>query len=406
MKIIGKISSWMLLALFALSPTTEITCAGALPNIAKNFWIDDSTAQMLSSIYFAGFAIGIFSLGRVSDVIGRRPIVLSGLFLYIVVTIASFFAKTIETLMLLRFLQAFGASVGSVIAQAMARDCYQGRELSYVYASLSMGLAFFPSLGSAVSGYILEYYGWRYIFVFLTIISCLVLLLALRYVPETNPYIGVSRNNKYFRVLKIVINDKIVLLYAVIVGSFNGINLGFYIEAPFIFINQIGLSPSLYGKLALLLSAASFGGSLMTRWLTSKFVDTRKIMRSGLNLSLIGCSLLVLSSFIMQYVTSKIVAILLIFMPMMLQLIGHSFLVPMSLRYALEDYSKVTGTAGSVFGLLYYMLVAMISFVISKLHSDTIVKFTLLFFTLSLSCNIAFYLIQKWHPLRKRYEFL
>ncbi|CEO17908.1 multidrug resistance protein D [Rickettsia monacensis] len=56
-------------------------------------------------------------------------------------------------LMIARFVQAFGVSVGSVIGQAMARDSYQGSELSYVYASLSPWLLFIPFLGSSIGGY-------------------------------------------------------------------------------------------------------------------------------------------------------------------------------------------------------------------------------------------------------------
>ncbi len=55
--------------------------------------------------------------------------------------------------MIARSVQAFGVSVGSVIGRAMARDSYQGLELSYVYASLSPWLLFTPSLGSSIGGY-------------------------------------------------------------------------------------------------------------------------------------------------------------------------------------------------------------------------------------------------------------
>lgn len=405
MKIIGKVSIRLLLCLFALSLTTETTCSAALPAIAKHFNIKGGIAQTLSSIYFLGFALGIFSLGRVSDVFGRRPVVLAGIILYIISSIISIFVDNIEALMVMRFLQAFGASVGSVIAQAMARDSYQGHRLSYVYSSLAMGLAFLPSLGSLAGGYIVEYFGWRYVFVFLSSSSLLILLVCLKYLPETNGYIGSARNNKYLRILKIVVMDKIVLLYALIIGSFNGIMFGFYLEAPFIFINKLGISPSIYGKLAIMLSLANLTGSIINRKLNKIYVDTKKIMISGLILSLLGCTILVISSFLfMEHYHQKLL-VPIIFIPMIMQMIGHSLLIPMILRYALEDYSRVSGTAGSIFGSLYYSIVAIISFIISTLHGETITNFTLLFFFLSMISSISFYLIQKWQPIKKKYEF-
>ncbi|CAG2175416.1 unnamed protein product, partial [Oppiella nova] len=81
-----------------------------------------------------GFAFGILSLGRFSDIWGRRPIILFGLLIYIISSISSIFVINIKMLMILRFCQAFGASVGSVIGQAMARDSYQGSQ-NYDYSS-------------------------------------------------------------------------------------------------------------------------------------------------------------------------------------------------------------------------------------------------------------------------------
>lgn len=405
MKIIGQVKLWMLLCLFGLSQATETACSAALPNIAKSFKVDGNYAQLNSSMYFIGFAVGILSLGRVSDIFGRRPIILTGLTIYIAASVASIFATDINILITLRFCQAFGASVGSVIGQAMARDSYKGSELSYIYASLSMGLALIPSIGSTMGGYIVEYFGWRYIFLTLSIISSILLMLYAKLLPETNPYIGLSRNNRYLSVLKVVIRDKIVLLYAFIIGSFNGMAFGFYMEAPFIFIDKIGMAPSSYGKLAFLLTIANVFGSLSNRYMVRKHVDSKKIMTGGLASSLIGCTLLMIFSYTLKYDANKYLITAAIFIPMMMHIVGHSFLLPLSLRYALEDYSKVTGTAGSVFGFLYYILVAVISYAVSKLHNNAVINFTVLFFTLSLLSSISFYLILKWQPLKKKYEF-
>lgn len=405
MKIIAQVPLWILLCLFALSHTTETVFTAALPEIANYFHIHGGVAQIASSIYFVGFALGIFLLGRVSDIFGRRPVVLGGIILYLVSIISSVFVSDIQTLMALRFTAAFGASVGSVVGQAMARDSYEGAMLSYVYASISMWLALAPSLGSATGGYIVEYLGWRYIFVFLSAVSSLLLLLYIKYLPETNPYTGRDQQHKYSTVIKVVIKDRIVLLYAFIIGSFNGMAFGFYMEAPFIFINKIGMSPSEYGHLAFLLSVSMAVGSFNSRYLVNKHVSGVKIMVIGLALSIIGCSLLVIASYIMLDQATKYFIIFIIFTPMILHMIGHGLLIPMTLRYALEDYAKVTGTAGSVFGGLYYLLVALISFTVSKLHSDNITQFSILLLILSSCCSLSFYLIQRFNLNRQTYRF-
>lgn len=297
--------------------------------------------------------------------------------------------------MLARFVQAFGVSVGSVIGQAMARDSYQGSELSYVYASLSPWLLFIPSLGSSMGGYIIEYSSWHYTFVFFSLTGTVLLILYYKILPETNPYINFSQTSKYFKVLKVVIRDKSLWLYAFIIGAFNGIYYGFYIEAPFIFIDKMKVAPSFYGKLAFLLSFAGiFGGFLGGYLIKKRHVHDQKVMILGLIFSVIGCSLLVIDALILQdKEVGQNIAVIMIFAPMMLHMVGHNLLIPMTLRYALEDYAKVTGTAGSVFGAIYYVLIAAVTFLVSKLHSDTIGNFALLFLVLSVSSAAAFYYI-------------
>ncbi|WP_342169890.1 Bcr/CflA family efflux MFS transporter [Rickettsia endosymbiont of Seladonia tumulorum] len=395
MKIIAKIPAWMLLCLFTLSPITETIYTSGLPSITEYFNTDGSTTQITSSLYYLGFALGILTLGRLSDIYGRRPVVLFGLCIYAISSIISIFAPNIETLMLARFVQAFGVSVGSVIGQAMARDSYQGSELSYVYASLSPWLLFIPSLGSSMGGYIIEYSSWHYTFVFFSLTGTVLLILYYKILPETNPYINFSQTSKYFKVLKVVIRDKSLWLYAFIIGAFNGIYYGFYIEAPFIFIDKMKVAPSFYGKLAFLLSFAGiFGGFLGGYLIKKRHVHDQKVMILGLIFSVIGCSLLVIDALILQdKEVDQNIAVIMIFAPMMLHMVGHNLLIPMTLRYALEDYAKVTGTAGSVFGAIYYVLIAAVTFLVSKLHSDTIGNFALLFLVLSVSSAAAFYYI-------------
>lgn len=277
----------------------------------------------------------------------------------------------------------------------MARDSYQGSELSYVYASLSPWLLFIPSLGSSIGGYIIEYSSWHYTFVFFSLTGTVLLTLYCKILPETNPYINFSQTSKYFEVLKVVIRDKSLWLYAFIIGAFNGIYYGFYIEAPFIFIDKMKVAPSFYGKLAFLLSFAGiFGGFLGGYLIKKRHVHDQKVMILGLIFSVIGCSLLAIDALILQdKEVGQNIAVIMIFVPMMLHMVGHNLLIPMTLRYALEDYAKVTGAAGSVFGAIYYVLIAAVTFLVSKLHSDTIGNFALLFLVLSVSSAAAFYYI-------------
>ena len=378
MKIIAKVPPVLLYCLISLSTLTETVYSAALPIIAKQLNTDGSVAQLSTTAYFIGFALGIFTLGRASDLLGRKPIIIFGISFYIITTYIISRSTSIEMFIFFRFAQAYGASVGSVIAQAMARDSYKGWELSYIFASISIIMAFVPTIGSAMGGYIIEYdNNWQHIFYFLVTLASILLIIYVKYLPETNAYVGSAKNNRFFTVLKVALKDKTLLTYAYIVGVYNGVCCGFYIQAPFIFIDRLEMSPSSYGKLFLVLSAATLSGGLISRILIRKFVSTVKVRVAGFILSSIGCILLLIGSQINT--DEKTYVILLVFVPMAIHLMGHAMVVPMLLRHALEDYHKVTGAAGSIFGALYYLITAAVSFMISTLHSNTINNFAYLY---------------------------
>jgi Bcr/CflA subfamily drug resistance transporter len=283
---------------------------------------------------------------------------------------------------LFRFFQAYGASVGSVIGQAMARDSYRGWELSYIYASVAMIMSFVPTIGSALGGYIVEYTSWQVVFRFLSVLAILMFAIYSRFLPETNTNIGTSSSIGFLSVLSTAIRDKILLSYAAIIGLFNGIIFGFYIQAPFIFIERLHIQPSYYGQLFLLLSVATLSGSLYVRYMLKKMSSAQKIRKIGFMFSGAGCILLVLLTSIIDRDADVYTMSLIIFLPMMLHLFGHSLIIPMILRDSLEDYREVTGTAGSILGSLYYGITAFICFIISIIHNHYINNFSYLFITL------------------------
>lgn len=397
MKVIGQIKPILLYFLISLSTLTETVYSAALPEIADALKTEGGIAQLSTTAYYIGFAFGIFTLGRVSDIYGRRPVVLFGISFYIISTFLISLSTNIEFFITMRVFQAYGASVGSVIAQSMARDSYKGWELSYIYASVSMIMSVVPSIGSAIGGYIVEYYGhWKYVFRFLIILSGTLLLIYIKFLPETNPHIGEGRNNRFYYVLKTALKDKILLSFAFMVGAYNGVCFGFYIQAPFIFIDRLNMPPSDYGKLFLILSVANLMGGLLCKYLIKRFVNIYRIKAIGLCFSTIGCVGLLLGAYLVRPSSSLIFATLMIFVPMAIHLMGHALVVPMLLRNALEDYMKVKGAAGSIFGSLYYMITAAVSFLISSFHSDTINNYAYLYATLLSICILLYYFTNKW----------
>lgn len=96
---------------------------------------------------------------------------LTGLIVYGIGTLACANVASVEAFLAWRFLQAFGASVGSVITQTILRDSYDGAERTKLFSVMSGALAFSPAIGPLLGGFISEFLGWRANFWVLAILA-------------------------------------------------------------------------------------------------------------------------------------------------------------------------------------------------------------------------------------------
>ena len=393
-KNVGPVPLWLLLCLFGLSHATERVCSPALPEIARALGVGSNLVQLSSSVYFVGFSLGILIIGRLSDFTGRRPLIFMGIALYCIASIMCSFSTNIYMLLICRFIQAFGISVGSVLSQAMARDSFDGLSLANVYASVAISLAFIPSVGLIMGGYIVQYIGWSANFGLLAIASVILLVLCSYYLPETSKHIGSARQFSYMRVLTKVIADKKVMLYALIVGSVSGMTIGFYVEAPFIFIEYLKLTPSEYGLLGFGVAGANLLGGLINKYFIRNLWDSYDVIKYGVILSLVACFMMFFGSFFLDATSSRFMVIVVVVVPTMMHAIGHTFAVPHILHFALVDYKHISGSVGAIFGACYYFIVAVVNYIISSIHGYGILAFTTLFLALAITTAVAFLMVR------------
>lgn len=385
---------WLIMLLAGLPHLSESVYAPSLPDIANALSVPHAMAEYTLTVYLFGFALGTLFWGRVSDYTGRRPSVLLGLVFYMLGCFGCYTSTTITMLMGSRLLQAFGGSVGSVLAQAILRDVFRGRTLSRMYALLGMSVSFFPALGPAVGGVIADLLGWRAIFMLLVL--CAILLLAILFVrlPETHP-VADKCAASFVGVLRRFVVDPKVLGLGILVASCNGIGFCYFAEGSFCFINVLGFTAGQFGLTFVGVAIAAVLGGMLSRKLLKKYA-TFEVLSIGVWVAIIVNTLFSLL-IILHYVgiPFNVYVLMAIFMfGQMANVFSKSLITGNALSLALRSYQGCTGTASSLFGFYYYCLTSLITLGMGMLHNHTLLPMPLYFLAISLGMLFVTYIVR------------
>ena len=158
----------------------------ALPEIGQELSPNAlNQAQMILTSFVFGMGIGTFFTGPVSDTIGRKPVMIGGAVVYSLAAIWAFYAQSLEMVLLARLIQGIGAAGPRVVALAMIRDLYAGRDMAKITSFVMLTFSLVPALAPTLGYFIIAGFGWRSIFLAFVLFSiCTSLWLGLRQ-PET-----------------------------------------------------------------------------------------------------------------------------------------------------------------------------------------------------------------------------
>lgn len=382
----------LLLFLVGLPMFSETLYTPALPSIAQDLQVESKMVEHTFSIYLLGFTMGILIWGKLSDKYGRRPCALIGLIIYTIGTLGCLFSNSIYILLVSRLIQSIGASVGSVLSQAITRDVFRGNTLRMVYTSIGTSMMIFPAIGPILGGYIVEYISWKFGFLVLTTYGILLFIAFLIKLPETHrPYKRVPA--KMFTVLNRMIKNKKVIHCALVVGTCNGIGFSFYAEGPFYLISKLGLSPSYYG-----ISFCLYAGIAFLSGTISKIMQKKKHHDFLLKLAfcfLFSVGIFFLSSMsigiLFKFSNNWLIGITILSISMFYA--TQAVAMPLTLASALTEFRNVSGIASSWLGFGYNSIITLAVFIMANIHNDNLLTMPCYFLFLSILPLLSFHFI-------------
>ena len=174
-------------ALSAFGPLSMDMYLPGLPSMARDLSAPAWAAQLTITTSMLGLAGGQLVAGPISDALGRRRPLLTGVAAYMVASLLCAVAPTIWLLLAFRLVQGIAGAAGIVIARAIVRDLHTGVAAARFFALLMLVGGLAPILAPLVGGALLHVTDWRGIFVVLAGIGAVLLLAAWAMLAETLP---------------------------------------------------------------------------------------------------------------------------------------------------------------------------------------------------------------------------
>ena len=164
-KYLGNAGTLVFLALIsAFPPLSTDLYIPAMPQMVEALATSHSKVNMTLSMFFIFYAGGLLFWGPLSEKFGRKPILLTGLGIYFVSSILCAFSLNVEQLIVSRMLQAFGGSAATVVATAIVKDLYDGRERERIMATIMSMVIIAPMVAPIIGAFLLKIASWRMVF--------------------------------------------------------------------------------------------------------------------------------------------------------------------------------------------------------------------------------------------------
>ena len=337
-----------------------------LPAIRQGFLADTAEAQATLSVFLLGFAVSQLIYGPLSDRFGRRPLVIAGMAIYALASLACAWADSIALLVAARFCQALGACAGPVLARAVVRDLYERREAARILAYMASAMALIPALAPILGGWLGAHFGWRFIFDLIALFAVLLLAWSAWHLVETNDRRRPDALNPaiLFTTYLDFFKSRPFLAFTLANAFVYGAMFAFISGSSFVLIEGLGLSPQNYG----ICFGAVVVGYVLGAWGAGRLgpqIGLERSLRIGAGFSFLAGLLLLAGYFLSGPSVATLVP------PMILQFIGAGLVMPNSVAGAIAPFPDRAGSASAMLGFVQMVAAAASGALVGLLHDGT-----------------------------------
>lgn len=313
----------------------------SLPNMAAYFQADYALLQLSISVYLA-FSAGLqLVIGPVSDRYGRRRVLLVGMGVFVLASIGTILAPTVEVFLFFRMLQA-GIAVGMALSRAIVRDMVPEDQAASMIGYVTLGMSIVPMIGPIVGGMLDEAFGWQASFLMLTLLGAAVMLLTWRDLGETTvnrPASFAAQVREYPELL----TSPRFWGYVLSTAFASGIFFAYLGGAPFVGTVIYDLSPSQLGFM-FGITGAGYG--------LGNYLSGRYSTRMGVIRMIVIGNVVMAVGIVFQWMALFSTSALMFFLPFLIVGTGNGLVLPNSNAGMVSVRPHLAGTASGLGGAI------------------------------------------------------
>lgn len=177
----------MLVLLVAVGQMAQTIYIPAIADMAVALNVREGAVQSVMAAYLLTYGISQLFYGPLSDRIGRRPVILVGMSIFMLATLVAMTTHSLPVLIAASAMQGMGTGVGGVMARTLPRDLYEGAQLRHANSLLNMGILVSPLIAPLLGGILDTLWSWRACYAFLLVLCAGVTFSMAKWMPETRP---------------------------------------------------------------------------------------------------------------------------------------------------------------------------------------------------------------------------
>ncbi len=350
----GAVSLLLAMVLLGVFPLDVLL--PSFPALAEHFRSTPADIALSISLFAVGIAFAQLLIGPLSDVIGRKGLLLAGMSISILGALGCVMTSDYSLFLMFRVVQALGCGC-FVLSQALVQDLFEGEERDRLRILMVTAGGIFISISPLAGTFLQATLGWRGSFWVFIALSAAVLLKAWLFLENTRPTASGTRTN-FLTAYRRVLGDFDFVGYWLISAFAFACHFSFIVISPLIFMDRLQLSAYEFSLILLIYGAAYVTGGILASVLSKRISSGQQMV--------VGLSLILFAGVTMLYLSSSFaLAPATVLIPMLICTAGTTIARPAATSRAMSLFPDNAGTSASAGSTIIFICGGLISALIS-----------------------------------------